>query len=121
LVTAIVVIGAVLWFFFNLFDRLMTEGNPGITFFEMNETIAASFNFSHLTEQDYNEFPQLREIGANPRARSNWSNGYRYLGTTKISEQQNGFILRKGYAGRAMNGGFLEYQGKYYSFSISLS
>lgn len=82
--------------------------------------MAVSHHISHLTDQEYQTFPKLREIIENPKANLNWSNGYRYIGIAKISEQQKGFITGK-YTSEFGYLGYLEYQGKYYSFAISLS
>jgi hypothetical protein len=118
-VTAIIVIGTVSWFFFNSINGWMTEGNPNLSLDEVNETVVSAHQISHLTEQEYNDFPKLREMVENHQA-TKWSGGYRYLRTTKISEQQRGFIVRK-YAHETNYNGYLEYQGKYYLFEITLS
>jgi hypothetical protein len=112
----VIIIGASLYHFINF----STEGNPNINFSEVNETIAASHQISHLTEQDYQAFPKLRETIENPNAYLTWTSGYRYIGVAKISEQQKGYITGK-YTSEVGSMGYLEYQGKYYAFAISLS
>jgi hypothetical protein len=116
----LLVLLAIIGLFIYLFINFSTEGNPNIDFVEINETTAASHRISHLTDQEYQAFPKLREIIENPKANLNWSNGYRFLGITKISEQQKGFITGK-YTSEYGYLGYLEYQGKYYEFAISLS
>ena len=116
----LLVLLAIIGLFIYLFINFSTEGNPNIDFLEVNETTASSHHISHLTDQEYQAFPKLREIIENPKGDLNWTNGYRFLGITKISEQQKGFITGK-YASEAGYMGYLEYQGKYYEFSISIS
>jgi hypothetical protein len=106
--------------FLFVFISVSSGGNPNIDFSEVNETMAASHHISHLTDKEYQAFPKLRETIENPKADLNWSNGYRFLGITKISEEQKGFITGK-YAYETNYMGYLEYQGKYYAFAISLS
>ena len=82
--------------------------------------MAASHNISYLTDQEYQTFPKLSEIIENPKANLNWTNGYIYLGIAKISEEQKKFLTGK-YTSEYGYMGYLEYQGKYYAFAISLS
>ena len=112
----LVIIGVFL--FVSIF--VASGGNPNISFSEVNETIAASHHISHLTGQEYQAFPKMREIIESPQAYLDWTNGIRYIGIAKISEQQKGFITGK-YVGEFGYMGYLEYQGKYYVYSISLS
>lgn len=82
--------------------------------------MAASHTISYLTDQEYQTFPKLSEIIENPKANLNWTHGYRYLGIAKISEEQKKFLTGK-YTSEFGYMGYLEYQGKYYAFAISLS
>jgi hypothetical protein len=116
LLVLFIIIGESLYLFINF----STEGNPNIDFSEVNETMASSHHISHLTDQEYQTFPKLRETIENPKAYLNWTNGYRYIGIAKISEQQKKFITGK-YTSEVGYMGYLEYQGKYYAFAISLS
>jgi hypothetical protein len=117
----IVIIGWISWFSFSiLFSGVLTEGNSNLNFDEVNETVAASHQISHLSDQEYQSFPKLKEAVANPKADSNWVNGHRYLGITKISEQQKDFIMQN-YTNDGYYTGYLEYNGKYYVFEITLS
>jgi hypothetical protein len=119
LIIALIVLGSILWISFNFLNGWSTEGNPNIYFSEINDTLAASHKISHLTPQEYQEFPKLKEAVAYPQADRNWTNGYRYLSKSQITEQQKDFITGK-YANDGYYMGYLEYQGRYYKFAISL-
>jgi hypothetical protein len=87
----------------------LNEGNPMINFEEVNITIASSGNIVHLSDQDYKDFTGLKEYVENPRDKQ-------FLGMgKKITYEQKSFIQSKY---RQFGGDYLEYNGKYYVFSI---
>lgn len=120
-IVAILVIGWITWYSLNLINGVLTEGNPNISFAEVNETMANSHNISHLTDQEYKDFPKLSEMVENSKADLTWYKGSRYLGNTKISQNQKDFIIGKYSKENVIWWGTLEYKEKYFTYTISLS
>jgi hypothetical protein len=118
-IAVIIIIGWISWQSINFLNSISTEGNPSIHYYEVNETIAASHQISHLTVQEFTAFPQLKDLALDPKSGIFSANGYKYLGLTKISDQQKKSLTKK--YGSEDYKGYLEYQGKYYLFEITVS
>ena len=121
LLTLILIIG-ISCFLWMKFHSVLDEGATIVSFGEIDKKTAESLgNISHLSDQDYREFPGLKEVVDNQVGYSNWDNGSRFLGSSKIDLAQRSFINSKYFRDDwRFNNNILEYGGRYYTFSISI-
>lgn len=120
ILVVIVIIIAISCFLWMKFHYLLDEGKPRISFTEVNETRANSGYISHLSDQEYQEFPRLKEIIEPQKTNPIWFNGYSDPSDINmISEQEKDFIYYKYTKNNEIYNNFLEYKGKYYYFVIT--
>ena len=89
-----------------------------IVILETNATISTADNTVHLSDQEYMNFPGLKEIVENQKSADQyWHNGSKYIGGKMITEEQHSIIWKK-YQSVGIR--VLEYKGKYYEFNIGV-
>ena len=112
IVIAIIILLVCLFIYQFFLVNMLTEGNPRIVILEINATISTADNTVHLSDQEYMNFPGLKEIIENQKSADQyWYNGKRHIGGKMITDEQR-FVILKKY--QLVGIRILEYKGKYY-------